>query len=81
MGTDNTPRGRVVEVVASLGADRLAEVVVDALAFTGAQAEWRGETVDGIVAPFFELLDELGLPWVGSSDSAEFWGPIHEEES
>ncbi len=67
MSTTTTATERPADKLAALGAEALANILVDMLAAAGASPEWNSETIEAVLQPAHEPLSDLGVPWVGDT--------------
>jgi hypothetical protein len=67
----------------SLGADALADLILDSLTPAGAISEWDSETIEEVLSPYEAVLKKLDLPWIGDTGSNDnswkFWAEIADE--
>lgn len=72
------PQSTTVKKLTELGAERLATIVASMAAPAGANVEWDSETIEHVLQPLQEPLEEIGVPWIGDtvSDMSEVRGTM-----
>ncbi len=69
--------------LASLGAEKLAEIIVTMSVPAGTTIEWDSETIESVLMPLAPVFKELDIPWIGdtSSDLSDLQYWVNEAES
>lgn len=73
---------RPAELLATLGADKLAALLVDMALPAGTQTEWDSETIEYVLNPLEATFKELGIPGVGNTgadDEALIYWRVEEQ--
>jgi hypothetical protein len=62
----------------SLGAHRLAVIVLTSLLPAGSSGEWEAATIEWVLEVYEPVLKELGIPWIGNPYGPEhkFWADL-----
>jgi hypothetical protein len=62
----NTDR-RPAAALATLGAEKLADLIVEMMLPAGTQTEWDSETIERVLRPLRVPFKDLGIAWVGDT--------------